>query len=315
MSRNMTIRRLIEFLHRIIVPLLLKTVILFIIVTWGTFTLMEVLPERQVAHVEQITDKSEDEEESYLEWLGNILKGDFGYSDYFKGLKVQSRLFGYFITTITLCVITLAISAIIGVLIGTLVAQGRCEFLQHSTKKSYKVISSSLLYIIYFLSSFPAYILAYIIFFASQSQLNLFYPIISLVLGSSLTMDILRTTSAGLQEELNKPYVINALALGLGTNGLLPSPRQVSNHAFRNALVVILPVISSRLPMIISNAIIVEIVFELPGLSEPLLGGVINKDIHLVLAVVAISVLFIQLSMLAIEFISFALSPFKYRLE
>ncbi|KPL06467.1 hypothetical protein AMJ86_08405 [bacterium SM23_57] len=311
----MTIRRLFDFLHRIIIPLLLKTVILFIIVTWGTFTLMNVLPEKQIAHVEHTIDKSKGEEDSYLIWLGNVLKGDFGYSDYFKGFRIQSKLFGYFITTITLCVITLVISGIIGVLIGILVAQGRSEFLHHSTNKSYKVISSSLLYIIYFLSSFPAYILAYIIFFASQSQLNLFYPIISLVLGSSLTMDILRTTSVSFQEELNKPYIINALALGFGTNGLLPSPRQVSNHAFRNALVVILPVISSRLPMIISNAIIVEIVFELPGLSEPLLGGVINKDIHLVLAVVAVSVFFIQVSMLAIEFVSFALSPFKYRLE
>jgi peptide/nickel transport system permease protein len=311
----MSVRRLFDFLYRIIAPLLLKTVILFIILTWGTFTIMKVLPEKQAIKTEDIAHRPSESTLSYFNWLGDALRGDFGNSDYFKGFRIQSKLFGYFSTTLILCVITLLISGIIGVAGGIFFAQGRSEFLNHSTKKSYKAFASSLLYLIYVLSSFPAYILAYIIFFASHSQLNLFFPIVSLILGSSLTMDILRTTSASIQEELSKPYVTNALALGFGTNGLLPFPRQVAYHAFRNALVVILPVISSRLPMIISNAIIVEIVFELPGLSEPLLGGVINKDIHLVLAVVAISVLFIQVSMLIIEFLSFVLSPFKYHLE
>ncbi len=315
MSNSIFMRRLFDFLLRIIVPLILKTVILFIIATWGTFAIMKVLPEKQATYIENFNDKSGDMQQSYFAWLGDVLNGDFGYSDYFKGFRIQSKLFSYFLTTFTLCIITLLISGSIGVSIGTFLMQGRTEFLNHSTKKAYKIVVSSILYLIYFLSSFPAYILAYIIFFASNSQTNLFFPIISLVLGSSMTMDILRTTSTSFQKELNKPYVLNALALGFGTNGLLPSPRQVSNHAFRNALVVILPVISSRLPMIISNAIIVEIVFELPGLSEPLLGGIINKDIHLVLAVVALSVLFIQASMVVLEFISFVVNPFKYRME
>jgi peptide/nickel transport system permease protein len=315
MSRSMTVRRMLGFLYRILSPLLLKTVILFIILTWSTFAIMKALPEKHVTEAENIANRSSESTLSYFNWLEDALRGDFGNSDYFKGFRIQSKLFSYFSTTLILCVITLLISGIIGVAGGIFFAQGRSEFLNHSTQKSYRAFASGLMYLVYFLSSFPAYILAYIIFFASQSQLSLFFPIISLILGSSLTMDILRTTSASIQEELCKPYVTNALSLGFGTNGLLPLPRQVAYHAFRNALVVILPVISSRLPMIISNAIIVEIVFELPGLSEPLLGGVINKDIHLVLAVVAISVLFIQVSMLIIEFLSFVLSPFKYNLE
>jgi peptide/nickel transport system permease protein len=278
MSRSTTVRRLFDFLYRIIVPLLLNIVILFIILTWGTFAIMKVLPEKQTSNLENIVHRPSESTLTYFRWLGDVLQGDFGYSDYFKGFRIQSKLFSYFLTTLILCATTLVISGIIGVAVGTFFAQGRSEFLNHSTKKSYKAFASGLLYLIYVLSSFPAYILAYIIFFASQSQLNLFFPIISLILGSSLTMDILRTTSASIQEELSKPYVTNALALGFGTNGLLPLPRQTAYHAFRNALVVILPVISSRLPMIISNAIIVEIVFELSSCDFGIIHSGVNAN-------------------------------------
>ena len=159
------------------------------------------------------------------------------------------------------------------------------------------------------LSSVPAYIIAYFLFLVLKSESNIYLAIIALALGSGSAIDISRLTSNTHNRELTSKYIENALVCGLKTGGLLPLPGYVSWHAFRNSLITILPVITYRLPSIVSSALVVEVVFDLPGLGETLLRSLINQDVPMALNIIMISVLFVQICVFSAEILVFMLHP------
>lgn len=125
-------------------------------------------------------------------------------------------------------------------------------------------------------------------------------------------MDVLRLTANTHSRELHSKYVENALTIGLRTSGLIPRPGSVAWHAFRNSLITILPITAYRLPLIVSAALVVEVVFDLPGLGESLLSSLIQQDIPMVLTIILISVLFVQVCVFLADVLAYLLHPQRY---
>ena len=89
----------------------------------------------------------------------------------------------------------------------------------------------------------------------------------------ALTTRLVRT---GLLEALGADYVRAARAKGL------PESR-VMRHALRNVMLPVITVIGSRAGMLLSGAVLVEIVFAWPGLGRLLLSSLLARDYPILL--------------------------------
>jgi len=281
---------------------LVKTLFLFLLTTFITYTLLSYLP---ASDNEAITF-------SYADWLTNLIETqDFGYSDFHIGQTVISRILVGTRTTILVSTITLLLSSLIGTGFALFLYSPQNLLWQGPKFRMRRLLRIPLWSTIYVVSSFPVYLLGYFLFYAFHSDVNLLFALLCCVFGSGLALEMFRNVSFVYRSELAKPYIQNALALGLRTTNWIPGVGSVAWHAFRNVIPIILPLFSSKLPFILSSVFLIEIMFEMPGLSDSFLSGLLNRDAHMVLAIIALSVLFIQIVSFLSELIAFLLNPDK----
>jgi peptide/nickel transport system permease protein len=114
-------------------------------------------------------------------------------------------------------------------------------------------------------------------------------PAVLLGLGmSGTTMRMLRTT---MLEVLRQDYVRTAWAKGLKERVV------VLRHALRNSLIPVVTIISGQIPIMIGGAVIIEQIFNLPGMGRLFLDAINNRDypfvtgINMFLAVVGMFII------------------------
>lgn len=250
--------------------------------------------------------------QKYVSWISEIAKGDLQVTDNPTGnwIAREFRLRAW--NTLTLCFSSFVVAALLGVFIGTTKSTAANETVSGPKNALRQAIPSASSFLLFVLSSIPAYIIAYFLFLILKSESNIFLAVIALALGSGSAMDVLRLTSNIHGKELQSKYVENALACGLQTSGLIPKPGSVVWHAFRNSIITILPITAYRLPLIVSSALVVEVVFDLPGLGESLLSSLIQQDVPMVLTIILISVVFVQICVFVADVFAFILHPQRY---
>lgn len=103
------------------------------------------------------------------------------------------------------------------------------------------------------------------------------------ILTYGLLVVISRYWAAALGEELDSPYVATARAKGC-------SPRRaLIRHAARNALGTSISLFGLLIPTLLGGAVIVERLFDLPGMGWLTVRAIENRDFPTVLAVVVLS--------------------------
>jgi peptide/nickel transport system permease protein len=113
-------------------------------------------------------------------------------------------------------------------------------------------------------------------------------------LGLELAAALTRYTRASLLEVLHQDYMRTARAKGVQEWAV------IIRHGLKNALIPIITVIAFRLPYLISGAVIIETVFQWPGLGFLLLNAATQKDYPLVMALgLAVTVVVVASSFLA----------------
>lgn len=119
----------------------------------------------------------------------------------------------------------------------------------------------------------------------------------------SLWAVITRMTRASVLEVLERDHVRTARAKGLGRNTIL------RRHVVRNALIPVLTVLGLEMGTLIGGTVLVEFVFNWPGLSGYLVAAVDARDYPEVVGIVmTISVLFVFLN-LVVDVVNAALDP------
>lgn len=98
----------------------------------------------------------------------------------------------------------------------------------------------------------------------------LILPLACLVL--SALPDLTLQLTASLTHELGTGYAITARAKGLANSQVL------RRHALRNALVPLLPLVADLLPALVAGAVVVEVVFSLPGMGRLLAEAAATRD-------------------------------------
>jgi peptide/nickel transport system permease protein len=97
---------------------------------------------------------------------------------------------------------------------------------------------------------------------------------------------IARHTRSNLVEVLNQDYIRTARANGLSET------RIIFGHALKNALIPVITTIGLEIPAIVGGAVVVETVFNIPGIGQMILSGVTDRDYLVVQdAVLVISII------------------------
>lgn len=85
-----------------------------------------------------------------------------------------------------------------------------------------------------------------------------------------------RVVRTAMVEELDRDYVRTALGAGV------PRPIVIGRNVLRNALITPVTVLGLRIGYLMGGAVIIEIIFALPGMGTLILNGVTNNEPNLV---------------------------------
>jgi peptide/nickel transport system permease protein len=94
----------------------------------------------------------------------------------------------------------------------------------------------------------------------------------AMVVGARLAAGLMRLTRATLLAVLQADYIRTARAKGLGERGI------ILKHALKNVGVPVLMLIGQQLSMLLGGAVIVEVIFLLPGVGSLTLDAVMLRD-------------------------------------
>ena len=103
---------------------------------------------------------------------------------------------------------------------------------------------------------------------------GLFIP--SLILGTGMSAGTMRLTRTTMLEVLRQDYIRTAWSKGLNERVV------VVRHAVKNALIPVVTVIGMQLPLLVGGSVIIENIFNLPGVGRLFLTALIERDYPMV---------------------------------
>jgi microcin C transport system permease protein len=110
---------------------------------------------------------------------------------------------------------------------------------------------------------------------------HMFLPVLCYVIGNFAVLTLLMKNS--LIEQISSDYVRTALAKGCSTR------RAVWGHAFRNALVPIATGFGGILTVMFAGSVIIEQVFEIPGMGRLSLEAIVGRDYAVFMAILSLT--------------------------
>lgn len=125
----------------------------------------------------------------------------------------------------------------------------------------------------------------------------------ALALGIPVSASLIRVVRTSMVEELDKDYVRTAVGNGV------PYGEVISKNVLRNALVTPVTVLGLRIGYLLGGAVVIEMIFSLPGMGQLILNGITNLDTNLVQGVVlTISVTFVLVN-IAVDLLYLLINP------
>ncbi|QDV08260.1 Dipeptide transport system permease protein DppB [Planctomycetes bacterium Poly30] len=112
--------------------------------------------------------------------------------------------------------------------------------------------------------------------YAWDVVLHSILPIATLTYGSLAYLS--RQMRAGMLEVIRQDYIRTARAKGLSDD------RVVYKHALRNSMIPVLTLLASILPILIGGSVIVELIFDIPGMGQYAYQGLLRRDFNIVMA-------------------------------
>lgn len=233
----------------------------------------------------------------YLNWLKNMLRGDFGNS-LMTGSPISEKIVRRLPATMELALMSAVVSILIALPLGILSAVKR-----NSIWDSFASILSvvgismpnfwlSMLMIILFslkLKILPAS--GYIPFAEDPIGSMKLMLMPAVAIGASFAASVMRQTRNALLEVLDQDYMMTAKAKGL------PGRMILLKHALRNALIPVVTVIAMQTGRLFGGAVVAETIFLIPGLGSEIVNSIMSRDYPITMAmimVVAVIIIFIN---------------------
>ena len=115
-------------------------------------------------------------------------------------------------------------------------------------------------------------------------------PVVTLTYASLAYLS--RQMRAGMLDVIRQDYIRTARAKGLSENVV------IYKHALRNSMIPVLTLLASVLPILIGGSIIVEKVFDIPGMGKYAFDGLLRRDFNIVMATTVFVGIMTQLGIL-----------------
>ncbi len=236
----------------------------------------------------------------YLHWIGGVLHGDLGLS-----LKtdqpVTQLIASKLPITIELAILAMTVALLIGIPTGVIAAVRKGTAIDLGANVlalsgiSVPPFWLGVLMILLFavkLHWLPASGFVPLWEDPVQNLRTMLMP--SLVIGAALAASLMRHTRGAMLSVLRADYIRTARAKGL------LSPALILKHAFRNALVPIVTLVTLLFGELIGGAVLTEQVFTIPGFGKMIVDAVFTRDYAVVQGVVlCVACAFVALNLLA----------------
>ena len=125
----------------------------------------------------------------------------------------------------------------------------------------------------------------------------------SLILGTALSAGTMRMTRTMMLEVLRQDYIRTAWAKGLQERTV------VLRHAIKNALIPVVTLVGLQFPLVVGGAVIMENLFNLPGLGRLLVDALSDRDYPVVSGVNLFFACIVLLNNLFIDLLYAYLDP------
>ena len=251
----------------------------------------------------------------YFIWLGGVLQGDFGYS-LASGVPIKDIVLDRLPATLELSISALILSSILGVILGTISAIKRGS-LTDNFFTVFGMLGVSVPEFIFGLIALVIFSLNLRWLPVGQRLLpgydsywdhmpHLIMP--AGVLALMMTAGVMRYARSSMLDSLNKEFIRTARSKGI------PEWRVNFIHGLRVALIPIVVLIGFRFPMLIGGTVIIEQVFQWPGVGELFIFNVRSQNYPLVMMVAFLSVIAVLLASFFIDLFTAILDP-RIKLE
>jgi len=238
----------------------------------------------------------------YARWVtGIVLHGNLG-SSLMNSRPLTPLIVQRIPLTFELCLMSLIVVLIISIPIG-IYAAIRQDTILDRILRSFAII----------LMSVPNFVIAAIITFYVFVWCHYFTPLVfisigkdplgnlgmmimpALALGSQQTGGTMRVMRTMMLETLRQDYIRTAWAKGLRERVV------VIRHALKNALIPVITMVGGWIPILIGGSVIIEYIFNLPGVGRLLFDALNNRDYPMISAITLILSVFVVLSNLLVD--------------
>jgi peptide/nickel transport system permease protein len=245
----------------------------------------------------------------YGEWLWGALRGDLGYSVY-RDMEVEDLLLDKLETTLTMAILAMSVSLLVAIPTGIISAVKRGS----RTDELIRIFSGIALaappfwvgmIVIWFVSVYIGWSppIFYEPFYEDpiRNLTLMAFPVLSISLSSAAIIS--RLMRSMMLEVLYQDYVRTARAKGLMEYNV------VIKHAARNAMIPVLTMCGFHFGSILGGVVVVEQVFNLPGLGRMLLLAVIARDVQMILGIVLALTVILSIWILIIDLLYAVVDP------
>ncbi|WP_306152164.1 ABC transporter permease [Roseovarius sp. MMSF_3281] len=266
-----------------------------IIVSFAVFFATEMLPgdvaqillgqaatPEAVAGLREAMGLDEPALQRFLGWLAGLATGDMGRS-YVNGIDVVELLGGRLQNSLRLAGIVTAICVPVALTLGIVAAMYRGSWLDRAVSVAtisvisvpeFMVATLAVLVFAVWLDWLPA--LSYGVNVDSIGAMLRAYAMPVITLSFVVSAQMIRMTRAAVIETIETPYVEMALLKGASRQ------RMVLVHALPNALGPIANAVALSLSYLVGGVIIVETVFNYPGVAKLMVDAVATRDLPLI---------------------------------
>lgn len=246
----------------------------------------------------------------YWIWTTGVMQGEFGYS-LAGGVPISKIFLDRLPATLELSFAALLISTVLGSILGTISALTRGSL----TDQSLTVVGMLGV-------SIPEFFFGLVAILVFALNLN-WFPVggrilpgydsfwdrlphlvmPAMVLSIMMTAGVMRYARSSMLDALSRDFIRTARSKGM------PEWRVNILHGFRVALTPVIVLIGFRLPVLIGGSVIIEQVFQWPGIGKEFVSAVRSQDYPLVMMVALFSVLAVLIASLIVDLLTAIIDP------
>ncbi|MBI4237688.1 MAG: ABC transporter permease subunit [Deltaproteobacteria bacterium] len=268
----------------------------------GPFDKERPIPPEIMRNIERKYHLDEPLFRQYLRYTSGVLRGDLGPSYRYADRSVNELIRDGLPVTLQLGGFALLVAVGIGLTMGVVAS------LHHNTRWDYGAMAFAIVGV-----SIPDFVLGPLLQLIFGLKVRLlpvagwegwsYYLMPAFTLGSYYAASIARLTRGGMLEVLNQDYIRTARAKGLRERVI------VLRHVVRGGLLPVVSYLGPATAFLLSGSLVVEKLFNIPGLGRHFIQSAINRDYTVALGMVVFFSALILLCNLAVDILYHVIDP------